>query len=75
MHTPTTSLVVTLAGPAATAVLALLDERYDHLSSAHGPEDDTVLTVSGIDQAGERALLNLLWDTGHEVRSVVRRSS
>ena len=33
------------------------------------------MTIADIDQAGERAVLNLLWDTGHRVRSVLRRDS
>ena len=73
--TPDSPLVITVAGPAAASVLALLDERYDELRSDHSVDSDTILTITGIDQAGERALLNLLWDTGHEVRSVVRGRS
>jgi hypothetical protein len=33
-----------------------------------------VITFADLDQAGERAVLTLLWDTGHRVRSVLRGS-
>jgi hypothetical protein len=62
-------LEVTLFGPVAASVLTLLDERYDRVSTSSSPGADTVVTIAAIDQAGERAVLNLLWDTGHRVRS------
>ena len=65
-------LEVTLFGPVASAVLVLLEDRYDQLSVSSPPGADTLLTLASVDQAGERALLTLLWDTGHQVRSVLR---
>lgn len=65
-------LEVTLFGPLAASVLGLLDQRYDQVSTVSAPGSGTVVTFADIDQAGERAVLNLLWDTGHRVRSVRR---
>jgi hypothetical protein len=71
---PTLSGVeVTLFGPLAASVLSLLYQRYEQVSAVSAPSADTVVTIADIDQAGERAVLNLLWDTGHQVRSVRRR--
>ncbi len=66
-------LEVTLFGPAAASVLRTLGERYQGVTSTSPAGGDTVVTIAEIDQAGERALLTLLWDTGHQVRSVLRR--
>ncbi|MFD3403635.1 hypothetical protein ACFWUU_23325 [Kribbella sp. NPDC058693] len=72
---PTLSGVeVTLFGPLAASVLRLLDQRYDNVTAVDAPSAGTVVTIADIDQAGERAVLNLLWDTGHQVRSVRRQS-
>ncbi|MGW6276158.1 hypothetical protein [Kribbella sp. NPDC055071] len=65
-------LEVTLFGPVAAAVLVLLDERYNQVSTSTAREADTVVTIGDVDQAGERAVLTLLWDTGHRIRSVHR---
>ena len=63
---------VTLSGPVAASVVRLLGERYDGVTtSVEGT--DSVLAFVDLDQAGERAVLNLLWDTGHQVRTVHRR--
>jgi hypothetical protein len=59
----------------AASVLRLLDDRYDHVTSTRGTGAGDVVTVDHIDQAGERAVLNLLWDTGHQVRSVLHPDS
>lgn len=56
---------LTLGRPLARTVDDLVRARFDHVSV---PGDDpTVLIVDGVDQASVRALLTLLWDTGHEV--------
>ncbi|MGW6281344.1 hypothetical protein [Kribbella sp. NPDC055071] len=69
---PTLSgLEVTLFGPLAASVLNLLNQRYDQVTADSA---GIVVTIADIDQAGERAVLTLLWDTGHQVRSVRRRS-
>jgi hypothetical protein len=53
----------------AAGVLTTLRARFD-LESARPGEDGTELVVAGVDQATQRALLTLLWDTGHVVRSL-----
>lgn len=68
-------LELTLCGPVAASVLRLLGDRYDHVTSTSKPGADAVVTIDAIDQAGERAVLNLLWDTGHQVRSVLHPDS
>jgi hypothetical protein len=65
-------LEVILFGPAAASVLGTLGERYHVVTSTSPAGTDTVVTIADIDQAGERAVLTLLWDTGHQVRSVLR---
>jgi len=49
-------------GPIAQAVVETIAARF-------GPStvDCGVLTVEGVDHAAVRALMVLLWDTGHEV--------
>ena len=49
-------------GPIAQAVVETIATRF-------GPStvDRGVLTVEGVDHAAVRALMVLLWDTGHEV--------
>jgi hypothetical protein len=54
----------------AESVLEMIKDRFDHVTSQVTPGAGTVVTVTGIDQSGQRALLNLLWDTGHEIRSM-----
>ena len=56
-------------GRLAESIAALIDTRFDHVVTT--PEDgpNTSIVVEGLDPSAERALLNLLWDTGHEVIS------
>jgi len=49
-------------GPIAQAVVETIADRFGPSTVDHG-----VLTVEGVDQAAVRALMVLLWDTGHEV--------
>jgi len=53
--------------PIAHTVLDVIRSRFDDVSTPGA--DLTVLTVENLDQASVRALLTLLWDTGHEVLS------
>ena len=59
-----------LDGPLARTADALLRTRFDGVSTGDG--DPAVLVVDDLDQAGVRALLVLLWDTGHAVCSMTR---
>lgn len=56
---------LTLRAPIARTLLDVIRTRFDHVSTPD--EDGTVLIVENIDQASVRALLTLLWDTGHDV--------
>ena len=51
--------------PIAASLLDVIRTRFDQVSAPGA--DGTVLIVENIDQASVRALLTLLWDTGHEV--------
>ena len=66
------SLEVTVCGTLAASVLRALEDRYDGVAVSRSPEVDTVETVAAIDQAGERAVLTLLRDTGRQVGPVWR---
>jgi hypothetical protein len=69
-HTSTVRWEFAVDGPLARAADELLRSRFDGVSTY--PGDPTVVVVDGIDQAAVRAVLTLLWDTGHEVRSMGR---
>ncbi|MER6425371.1 hypothetical protein [Streptomyces sp. NPDC001137] len=56
---------LTTRGPISRTVLDVVRTRFDHVSTPGA--DGTVLVVDNIDQASVRALLTLLWDTGHHV--------
>jgi hypothetical protein len=58
---------LTLRGPISRTLLDMIRTRFDHVSTPGA--DGTVLIVENIDQASVRALLTLLWDTGHHVLS------
>lgn len=62
-------LELTITTALANSVLELIKDRFD-VEARPGPGTTTIITAVGIDQAGERALLNLLWDTGHEIGSL-----
>ena len=54
-----------LSGP----LLDLLRSRFGEVTAESAPAG-TVLVVDGLDQSAQRALLTLLWDTGHDVISL-----
>lgn len=60
-----TRFELTLRGPIARSLLDVILTRFDHVSTPG--TDGTVLVAEAMDQASVRALLNLLWDAGHEV--------
>ena len=63
-------LQLTVTRPIADSVLELIQDRFDNVTAEAVPGPGTVLTITGLDQAGERALMNLLLDTGHEIGSM-----
>lgn len=56
---------LTLSEPISRILLDVIRTRFDHVSTLGA--DGTVLIVENVDQASVRALLTLLWDTGHDV--------
>lgn len=56
---------LTVRGPVAGSVVAAMRARFDVESVA--ASGHTVLTVGRADQAALRALMIMLWDSGHEV--------
>ncbi len=64
---------ITLSGPLAASVRSLLDDRYEGLVTGTA-RAGTVIVFDHLDQAGERAVLTLLWDTGHQIASSSRRA-
>lgn len=54
-----------LRTPIADTLLDVIRTRFDRVSTP-GP-DRTVIVVADVDPASVRALLILLWDTGHDV--------
>ncbi|MFF7951883.1 hypothetical protein [Streptomyces griseorubiginosus] len=56
---------LTMREPISRTVLDVVRTRFDHVSTPGA--DRTVLVVDDVDQASVRALLTLLWDTGHHV--------
>ena len=59
-----------LRGQLAESLLELISDRFGAVTTRPGPELNTTVIVGGLDPASERALLNLLWDTGHDVISM-----
>jgi len=65
---------LTIAGRVARSVLDTIEDRFElrAVRRSDGPPDRgsvsrTVLTVVGVDQPAVRALMIMLWDSGHDV--------
>lgn len=60
---------LTVAGSVARSVLDVIATRFDvrAVSRVNRPVGRTVLTVAGVDQSAVRALMIMLWDSGHDV--------
>jgi hypothetical protein len=58
-----------VGGQLSDPFLELLRNRFGDVTTepAH---PGTVVVVDGLDQSSQRALLTLLWDTGHDVISL-----
>jgi hypothetical protein len=64
---PSRRCELTVRGPVAGSVVEVIRSRFE-LAWARGCDGRTVvLALDGVDQAAIRALLVLLWDSGHEV--------
>ena len=64
----TTRFELRLGGSLAHTVLDVIQARFERVGAPAA--DGTVLIIENVDQAAVRALLTLLWDTGHEVLSL-----
>jgi hypothetical protein len=53
---------LSVSGELAGTLLDLIESRFGKVTTG-----TTTITVDDLDPAAERALLNLLWDTGHDV--------
>jgi len=58
-----------VGGRVADSLLELIRNRFGDVSTRPAGHGTTVV-VDGLDPASERALLTLLWDTGHDVLSM-----
>jgi hypothetical protein len=64
---------LTVTGQLAGSVIETLRSRFTVASIRAA--DSTVVTVDGVDQAAVRAVMILLWDTGHEVLTMTTSPS
>jgi hypothetical protein len=61
---------LTVRGPLPGAVVATIRERFGRVSITCR-STATAVEIVGADQPELRALLTLIWDAGHDVRSLV----
>ncbi|MET0416093.1 MAG: hypothetical protein ABW022_08740 [Actinoplanes sp.] len=59
---------LSVTGQLADSLIELISSRFGEVTTRPAPGGTTV-TVGGLDPSSERALLTLLWDTGHDVVS------
>ena len=68
-HDVVAAIEVLVRGPLAESIASLIASRFGPLAiSPAGPERTRI--AGEMDQSSERALLALLWDTGHDVLSM-----
>ena len=58
---------VSVGGQLADSLLEVIRSRFGDVTTHAGAGLGATLIVRGLDPASERALLTLLWDTGHDV--------
>jgi hypothetical protein len=56
-------------GQLSESFLELVRSRFDEVGRTNVGQN-TLLMIDGADAAAERALITLLWDTGHDVIAV-----
>ena len=61
---------LSVGGPLADSLLELIRSRFGEVTTRPDAGPSTTMIVCGLDPASERALLTLLWDTGHDVVSM-----
>jgi len=65
---PQTQCDVIVTGPLARSAIDAIGRRFQVVATRTA--DTTTVTVDAVDQAAVRALLTMLWDSGHEVRAM-----
>ena len=65
-----TALRLRVRGQIAHSVIEVIRSRYDQANFVSGGGGDTLLIVDDLDSSAERAMLNILWDAGHEVGTI-----
>jgi hypothetical protein len=61
---------LSISGPLADSLLELIRSRFGQVTTRPEAGPSTTVIIGGLDPASERALLTLLWDTGHDVISM-----
>jgi hypothetical protein len=59
-----------VSGPLADSLLDLIRSRFGEVTTRLEAGPSTTVIIGGLDPASERALMTLLWDTGHDVISM-----
>ena len=62
-----TACEVSVRGRLSGSVEDVIRSRFGAVLARYGPGDSTTVLVTVADPAAQRALLTLLWDTGHDV--------
>jgi hypothetical protein len=61
---------INVGGQLADTLLELISSRFGEITTRPGAGPSTTVIINGLDPASQRALLTLLWDTGHDVISM-----
>lgn len=61
---------LTVTGVLPESLLEVITARFGRPAVCYSPDTHTTVVVLGTDAASERALLNLIWDTGNDVISM-----
>lgn len=64
------SIEIIVRGSLAESVTSLIASRFTAITVERSRAADSTRIEAEMDQAAERALLALLWDTGHDVMSM-----
>jgi len=62
---PMTQCTLTVTGPLARSALDTIESRFRGVATR--TVGATIVTVDAVDQAAVRALMVMLWDSGHEL--------
>lgn len=65
-----TTIEILVHGRVADSIAGLIASRFGALGVSVDGSGDSTRIVGELDQSSERALLALLWDTGHDIVSM-----